>query len=52
VTLAEARSGYALLAYEWEGKALPVLHGYPVRAVFPGLPGTKWVKWLVAIQVQ
>lgn len=52
VTLAEARSGYALLAYQWEGKALPVLHGYPVRAVFPGLPGNKWVKWLVAIRVQ
>lgn len=52
VTLAEARSGYAMLAYEWEGKALPELHGYPVRAVFPGLPGNKWVKWLVAVQVR
>jgi DMSO/TMAO reductase YedYZ molybdopterin-dependent catalytic subunit len=52
VTLAEARSGYALLAYEWEGKALPVLHGYPIRAAFPGLPGNRWVKWLVEIRVQ
>lgn len=52
VSLAEARSGYAFLAYEWEGKALPVLHGFPVRAAFPGLPGNRWVKWLVAIQVQ
>jgi DMSO/TMAO reductase YedYZ molybdopterin-dependent catalytic subunit len=52
VTLAQAHSGYALLAYEWEGKALPVLHGFPVRAVFPGQPGSCWVKWLVAIRVR
>jgi DMSO/TMAO reductase YedYZ molybdopterin-dependent catalytic subunit len=52
VTLAEARSAYALLLYEWEGKALPELHGYPVRAAFPGLQGNKWVKWLVEIKVE
>jgi DMSO/TMAO reductase YedYZ molybdopterin-dependent catalytic subunit len=52
VTLQEARSGYAFLAYEWQGKALPYLHGYPVRASFPGLPGYKWVKWLVEIRVE
>jgi DMSO/TMAO reductase YedYZ molybdopterin-dependent catalytic subunit len=50
VTLAQA--GNAFLAYEWEGKALPELHGYPVRAVFPGSPGYNWVKWLVEIRVQ
>lgn len=52
VTLQEARSGYAFLAYEWEGKALPVLHGFPVKASFPGLPGNKWVKWLVELRVE
>jgi DMSO/TMAO reductase YedYZ molybdopterin-dependent catalytic subunit len=52
IGLEEARSSPAFLAYEWEGKALPELHGYPVRAVFPGLPGYQWVKWLVAIRVQ
>jgi DMSO/TMAO reductase YedYZ molybdopterin-dependent catalytic subunit len=52
ITLSEAKSGYAFLAYEWEGKALPELHGYPVRAVFPGAPGYNWVKWLVEIRVQ
>jgi DMSO/TMAO reductase YedYZ molybdopterin-dependent catalytic subunit len=51
VTMAEARSPYALLLYEWEGKALPEFHGYPVRAAFPGLQGNKWVKWLVEIKV-
>jgi DMSO/TMAO reductase YedYZ molybdopterin-dependent catalytic subunit len=39
------------LAYEWEGKALPRLHGFPVRAVFPGLEGNQWVKWVVKIEV-
>jgi len=51
VTLAEARAHNVFLAYEWEGKALPELHGYPVRAVFPGSPGYNWVKWLVEIRV-
>ena len=40
-----------LLAYEWEGQPLPILHGFPVRAVLPNQPGGRWVKWLVAIEV-
>jgi DMSO/TMAO reductase YedYZ molybdopterin-dependent catalytic subunit len=39
------------LAYEWEGEPLPILHGFPVRAVFPSLNGNKWVKWLIRIDV-
>lgn len=39
------------LAYEWEGEPLPVLHGFPVRAVLPGVSGNYWVKWLVKIEV-
>ena len=39
------------LAYEWEGKALPRLHGFPIRAILPGLEGNQWVKWLVRIEV-
>ena len=39
------------LAYEWEGEPLPILHGFPVRAVFPSLDGGKWVKWLIEIEV-
>lgn len=41
-----------LLAYEWEGELVPVLHGFPVRAVFPALDGNKWAKWLVEIEVR
>jgi DMSO/TMAO reductase YedYZ molybdopterin-dependent catalytic subunit len=40
-----------MLAYEWEGEPLPVLHGFPVRAVLPGVVGGKWVKWLIEIEV-
>lgn len=52
IGLKDARNGTAFLAYEWEGKALPELHGYPLRAVFPGRSGYDWVKWLVEIRVQ
>lgn len=41
----------SFLAYEWEGKALPRLHGFPLRAIFPGAEGLQWVKWLVRIEV-
>jgi hypothetical protein len=51
VSLEEALSERNYLAYEWEGQPLPILHGFPVRAVFPDLPGNKWVKWLVEIEV-
>lgn len=40
-----------MIAYEWEGQPLPILHGFPVRAVLPALNGNKWVKWLVQIEV-
>lgn len=41
-----------ILAYEWEGEPLPVLHGFPVRAVLPGQQGNKWVKWLLEIEIR
>ena len=51
VPLKKAISGENFLAYEWEGKALPALHGFPLRAIFPGSEGNQWVKWLVKIEV-
>lgn len=41
-----------LIAYEWEGEPLPILHGFPVRGVFPDQEGNKWVKWLLEIEVR
>ena len=52
VTLLEALQQESLLAYGVNGQILPILHGFPVRAVFPDMPGAKWIKWLVEIQVK
>ncbi len=38
-----------LLAYEMNGARLPREHGFPLRAVVPGLYGTKSPKWLTGI---
>jgi DMSO/TMAO reductase YedYZ molybdopterin-dependent catalytic subunit len=52
VELTDALKEENFLAYEWEGQPLPVLHGFPLRAVFPALQGSQWVKWLLEIQVE
>ena len=52
LTLSEALKPKNYLAYEWEGKPLPILHGFPLRAVFPDLPGGQWVKWLLELVVK
>jgi DMSO/TMAO reductase YedYZ molybdopterin-dependent catalytic subunit len=52
VSLSEAYSEDNFLAYEWNNQPLPILHGFPLRVVFPALSGGKWVKWLVEIKVQ
>jgi DMSO/TMAO reductase YedYZ molybdopterin-dependent catalytic subunit len=52
VTLEEAMRPESFLAYEWEGQPLPIMHGFPLRAIFPDIYGSQWVKWLVKIEVQ
>jgi DMSO/TMAO reductase YedYZ molybdopterin-dependent catalytic subunit len=52
LTLGEALAAENFLAYEWMGQPVPVLHGFPVRAVLPGVTGSKWVKWLLEIVVE
>jgi DMSO/TMAO reductase YedYZ molybdopterin-dependent catalytic subunit len=52
VSLEEALSEKNFLAYELEGKPIPILHGFPMRAIFPELSGNRWVKWLVRIEVE
>lgn len=51
VPLESALEQDSFVAYEWEGEPLPILHGFPVRAVFPALNGNNWVKWLIEIEV-
>lgn len=50
--LKDAVAPQNFLAYELNGQTLPVLHGFPLRAVFPGQPGNLWTKWLTEIQLQ
>lgn len=52
LTLEEALKPANFLAYELEGEPLPVLHGFPVRAVIPAKNGNAWVKWLLTIVVE
>jgi DMSO/TMAO reductase YedYZ molybdopterin-dependent catalytic subunit len=52
VPLQEALRPENFLAYELSEEPLPVLHGFPLRAVLPGQSGNRWVKWLLEIDVQ
>jgi Oxidoreductase molybdopterin binding domain/Mo-co oxidoreductase dimerisation domain len=40
-----------LLAYEMNGAELPTEHGYPVRAIVPGLYGMMNAKWVTEIEL-
>jgi len=51
VSIGTAMSPSSYLAYLWEGEPLPYIHGFPLRAVFPGSDGNYWVKWLYRIEV-
>jgi DMSO/TMAO reductase YedYZ molybdopterin-dependent catalytic subunit len=41
-----------LVAYEFEGKPFPVVHGFPLRLTAKDHQGNVWVKWLGEIQVR
>jgi DMSO/TMAO reductase YedYZ molybdopterin-dependent catalytic subunit len=51
LSLQDAIADGNFLAYEWEGKGIPRLHGFPLRAVLPKAEGNQWVKWLIRIEV-
>lgn len=44
-----APKGDVLLAYEMNGEEIPRDHGFPLRAVAPGIVGARNVKWLSKI---
>jgi len=46
-----SRSEDVFLAYKMNGQPLPRKHGYPLRAVVPGIYGMKNVKWLSKIEL-
>jgi len=41
-----------VMAYGMNGEPLPMLHGYPLRAVVPGWYGMAWPKWVTRIRVE
>ncbi len=51
IPISKAFMNDSVLAYKMNGVALPVRHGYPLRAVIPGLYGMMSAKWINKIQV-
>jgi len=51
VPMRKALDADSILAYEMNGEPLPILHGFPLRAVLPGWEGAYSVKWLTNVQV-
>ncbi|BCA54497.1 putative Sulfite:cytochrome c oxidoreductase, subunit A [Nitrospira sp. KM1] len=52
IPLAKALHPDTLVAYEMNGRPLPVLHGAPLRVITPGWMADSWTKWLTHITVQ
>ena len=51
VPLARALDPSSMLAYEMNGVTLPQRHGYPLRAVIPGLYGMMSAKWVRRVEL-
>jgi DMSO/TMAO reductase YedYZ molybdopterin-dependent catalytic subunit len=51
VPLARALDPSSMLAYEMNGATLPQRHGYPLRAVIPGLYGMMSAKWVRQVEL-
>lgn len=52
VPVSKAMEDESLIAWAMNGQPLPPLHGYPVRLVFGGWPGSVSGKWLTRILVR
>jgi sulfite oxidase len=44
-------SNEVMLAYEMNGKDIPIEHGYPLRLVVPGVVGVRNAKWVRALKI-
>ena len=49
--IAKALAPETLLAFAMNGAPLDPLHGFPLRVVAPGYPGSAWQKWLTRLTV-
>ncbi|MGE0242210.1 MAG: sulfite oxidase [Parvibaculaceae bacterium] len=52
VRLAKAMEPHTLLAYEMNGKPIPIIHGGPLRLIVPGWPASASHKWLTRIWIR
>lgn len=51
IPIAKALMADSILAFNMNGQTLPVNHGFPLRAVIPGLYGMMSAKWIKRISV-
>jgi DMSO/TMAO reductase YedYZ molybdopterin-dependent catalytic subunit len=51
VPMATAMHEHAMLAYEMNGAPLMPSHGFPLRALLPGVYGQKQPKWITSVEV-
>jgi sulfite oxidase len=52
VPIAKAMEEHSMVAYAVNGQPLPNVHGFPMRLIFPGWPGSTSQKWLTRIWVR
>lgn len=52
VPIEKALDEHTLLAWEMNGEPLPAEHGFPLRLICPGWPGSTSGKWIKRIQVR
>lgn len=52
LTIGQARSDHAIVAWELNGQPLIREQGYPLRLIYPDMYGYKNVKWLSRIEVK
>ncbi len=50
--ISKAMDEHTLIVWEMNGQPLPELHGFPLRVVSPGWPGSTSIKWLKRIFVR
>jgi DMSO/TMAO reductase YedYZ molybdopterin-dependent catalytic subunit len=52
IPIAKAMDPSILIAFEMNGEPIPALHGFPLRLVTPGWPGSTSQKWLQRIEIR
>jgi DMSO/TMAO reductase YedYZ molybdopterin-dependent catalytic subunit len=52
VPIAKAMDEHTLLTWEMNGEPLPALHGFPLRLICPGWPGSTSGKWLKRLWIR